>query len=817
MPDSASVATGPKLGQIVYADIGANFPNSLRALLRMVDGLLYANIISRTTTAPPGSPADGDAYIIPASATGAWAGKAVGTLAIWSANAATVDTNTKVPAWDFFAPKTGFLVYSQADTALLLYSAGAWAVFSSGGGGGSGTLAGDTDVAISSPSAGQVLTYDTGTSKWKNAASLGGPFVVASAPDAPPASPTSLDDEFNGSLLDPKWTLTTGGTSPVSPTEANGRLQFASGVHTGCSVYIKQAATLTTPYEFTAKLHYDEINATGNPSAMIWVGDGTKKVTFNYGFISSAWKYEVDQVTGFAFTSNAASLSSPWGSTAGAQNVPVQYLRLRDDGTNIILSASLDGFVFTQIASVGRLAWLGSTANECGLAVWNNGGCSFDWFRRTDGGYTPATPPAPVYVVAGAPDAPPLLPTSLDDEFSGTSLNPKWTRQQTGAITDTYANGRLLVTAITGGALALTQNAPGVTNQEFTCKLTIDQDNTTSTGNNPAAGIYFGDGTKIQAFVFGFINTVWQFQLMDLSAFGTYVSSPVTLNNPWGGGWMQTLYMRIKDDGTNIIVSASPDGFNFRQIGSVARLSYLASVTKVGLYVFGATGGLGGFTYDWFRRTDGGYTPAPPSGSAITASCAIAYFGLPSTLALNTEGSLDWLLFGNNTTIPDLQANFGSGTTGSGTYRKGLGGLQIHGLAPVGASAFSAGGAFPTVTFSFPAGESTNAAAQSFAVSALNFITGANNAGIRFVVPCDTFTRVLRIYLSNGDPYIVKCVSSDGTISTTSTRSTGGANNDRLAITYNGVRDGGQMVVYIGNDSSHTGNVCAAAITLGLA
>lgn len=39
-----------------------------------------------------------------------------------------------------------------------------------GGGGGSSTLAGLTDTAINEPSNGQILTYDSSSSKWKNAA-----------------------------------------------------------------------------------------------------------------------------------------------------------------------------------------------------------------------------------------------------------------------------------------------------------------------------------------------------------------------------------------------------------------------------------------------------------------------------------------------------------------------------------------------------------------------------------------------------------------------------------------------------------------------
>jgi hypothetical protein len=47
-----------------------------------------AAVISTTTTAPPGSPADGATYYVPTGATGAWAGHA-GELATWDAEAGT--------------------------------------------------------------------------------------------------------------------------------------------------------------------------------------------------------------------------------------------------------------------------------------------------------------------------------------------------------------------------------------------------------------------------------------------------------------------------------------------------------------------------------------------------------------------------------------------------------------------------------------------------------------------------------------------------------------------------------------------------------
>jgi len=126
MPDSASVVLGPKLGEVVYADIGANFPNSLRAFLRAFDALVQASVLSVTLATPPGSPANGDAYVVAASPTGAWAGQA-NSIAVWSTQIATADTNTKVPAWEFHAPAAGWRVFNVADGKYYSYSGTAWA------------------------------------------------------------------------------------------------------------------------------------------------------------------------------------------------------------------------------------------------------------------------------------------------------------------------------------------------------------------------------------------------------------------------------------------------------------------------------------------------------------------------------------------------------------------------------------------------------------------------------------------------------------------------------------------------------------------
>lgn len=93
--------------------------------------VLAVNVISKTMTAQPGSPADGDCYIIPASATGAqWATFAEGSLAYFRAG-----------AWYEFAAYEGLLKVVAGEVNL--YNGSAWEVSSSSSGGASTTQPGE--------------------------------------------------------------------------------------------------------------------------------------------------------------------------------------------------------------------------------------------------------------------------------------------------------------------------------------------------------------------------------------------------------------------------------------------------------------------------------------------------------------------------------------------------------------------------------------------------------------------------------------------------------------------------------------------------
>ena len=88
-------------------------PNMNANLLRLSRFGFHASVLSMTTTAPPGSPTPGAGYIIPAGATGAWAGK-TGQVAVWDGS-----------AWAYAVPRDGWTIH-VVNVGLVVYEDGAW-------------------------------------------------------------------------------------------------------------------------------------------------------------------------------------------------------------------------------------------------------------------------------------------------------------------------------------------------------------------------------------------------------------------------------------------------------------------------------------------------------------------------------------------------------------------------------------------------------------------------------------------------------------------------------------------------------------------
>jgi hypothetical protein len=82
--------------------------------LRILDGLVQLSVLDRDLTAPPGSPADGDRYIVGSGATGDWAG--------WNLNVALWTDG----AWLRLPPRTGWRAWVQDEGLLLVYDGSSW-------------------------------------------------------------------------------------------------------------------------------------------------------------------------------------------------------------------------------------------------------------------------------------------------------------------------------------------------------------------------------------------------------------------------------------------------------------------------------------------------------------------------------------------------------------------------------------------------------------------------------------------------------------------------------------------------------------------
>lgn len=82
--------------------------------IRMLDALVQLSVIKRTRTSPPASFSEGDRYIVPTGATGAWAGQDYKL---------AVATNQ---VWKVYTPREGWIAYVEDEALAVAFNGGAW-------------------------------------------------------------------------------------------------------------------------------------------------------------------------------------------------------------------------------------------------------------------------------------------------------------------------------------------------------------------------------------------------------------------------------------------------------------------------------------------------------------------------------------------------------------------------------------------------------------------------------------------------------------------------------------------------------------------
>jgi len=106
--------TTPNLALPYLAAAQAQKHVTVNETLDALDALVQLSVISAGLTAPPGSPAEGDRYIVASGASGAWTG--------WDACVAQFSGG----AWHRLIQQAGWLAWDQAAGAVLVWTGSAW-------------------------------------------------------------------------------------------------------------------------------------------------------------------------------------------------------------------------------------------------------------------------------------------------------------------------------------------------------------------------------------------------------------------------------------------------------------------------------------------------------------------------------------------------------------------------------------------------------------------------------------------------------------------------------------------------------------------
>ena len=155
--------TTPRSGLPLLAAAQAQKHVTHNEALLQLDALSCARLLDRDLTAPPPSPADGDAYLVKATATGDWTGQD-GNIAF------AVDG-----AWRFYAPYAGLIAYVTDEATLIVFDGTAWVDFVS--------LLSFQDIALAAgTAAAPPLTFGDAATGWYGPAAGNLGVSVSGAP-----------------------------------------------------------------------------------------------------------------------------------------------------------------------------------------------------------------------------------------------------------------------------------------------------------------------------------------------------------------------------------------------------------------------------------------------------------------------------------------------------------------------------------------------------------------------------------------------------------------------------------------------------------
>jgi Ice-binding-like/Protein of unknown function (DUF2793) len=119
-----SIVNGQKISTIMSsAANGDTYGDAERRLFRGIQTLVMPNVISIFGNTPPGSPTNGQSYIVGSAPTGLWAGQA-NAIAYWALDPQDGVATTGI--WEFYTPQVGWICFNQTSGTHITWNGTAW-------------------------------------------------------------------------------------------------------------------------------------------------------------------------------------------------------------------------------------------------------------------------------------------------------------------------------------------------------------------------------------------------------------------------------------------------------------------------------------------------------------------------------------------------------------------------------------------------------------------------------------------------------------------------------------------------------------------
>lgn len=206
------------------------------------------------------------------------------------------------------------------------------------------------------------------------------------SPDAPPASPHALDDEFLGASLSADWTIgpLDTGTTLTGKVE-NSKLVLVRSEESVIenSMFFKDVPAVSD-YTITAKVRMHRPNASSTIVGGLFLAEDLNSSPTTRNTFQLAYEYTADQLSYNArddfMDTGANTALSP------AFDKPFAYLRIRVATTTVDLDVSWDGVVWEELIS--NVTHNLSSIDTFGVFSDNRSPftdtVSFDWVRVTE-------------------------------------------------------------------------------------------------------------------------------------------------------------------------------------------------------------------------------------------------------------------------------------------------------------------------------------------------------------------------------------------------------------------------------------------------